>query len=385
MSQGVSFDFDAYINARRSLIEERLDRYLTSDKGGVLWDSMRYSVLSGGKRLRAVLCLAVAEAMAQSHNNALANYQSSAPLSNQLGAESDRQLEIADIIEIALPCACAIEMVHAMSLIHDDLPCLDNDDLRRGKPTNHKVFGEAVALLAGDALLMLANQILIEETPRSVDSDTLLSVVSELSKATGPEGMVGGQVADMMHTGVCGRDGIGGGVPSAAANTAIAGDAVRTGTGDSKDMLQRGVIATEFQENPDGQPVLTANVMEEIHRAKTGALIRFSVWSGARLVGASLDKLDHLALYGEILGLAFQIADDLLDVTGDAATLGKTPGKDEAADKATFVRLFGVEGARERLKQLEETGLRLLDDCTEDKRGIPALKALLQYAIHRSN
>jgi geranylgeranyl diphosphate synthase type II len=351
MSQGVQsepvFDFDAYISARRSLIEERLDRYLTSKKGGVLWDSMRYSVLSGGKRLRAILCLAVAEAMASGLD--------------------DGQLDVSDVIEIALPCACAIEMVHAMSLIHDDLPALDNDDLRRGKPTNHKVFGEAVALLAGDALLMLANQILIDETPRSVDSDTLLSVVSELARATGPEGMVGGQVADMIYTGVPGRDGACGG----------------------KKMLQRDDLATEFQEGSEDaagdQPVLTASVMEEIHMAKTGALIRFSVWSGARLMGAPLDKLDNLALYGEVLGLAFQIADDLLDVTGDSATLGKTPGKDEASDKATFVRLFGIDGARARLKDLEATGLNMVEQCAANSSGIPALKALLQYAIHRSN
>ncbi len=362
MSQGVQsepvFDFDAYVSARRSLIEERLDRYLTSDKGGVLWDSMRYSVLSGGKRLRAILCLAVAEAMAGSHSRIESGPQGSLQASHE-----SQKLDIADIIEIALPCACAIEMVHAMSLIHDDLPALDNDDLRRGKPTNHKVYGEAVALLAGDALLMLANQILIEETPRSVDSDTLLSVVSELARSTGPEGMVGGQVADMIYTGVAGRE----------------------DTCDGKDMLQRECIATEIEETIDDQPVLTANVMEEIHRAKTGALIRFSVWSGARLVGAPLDKLDNLALYGEVLGLAFQIADDLLDVTGDVATLGKTPGKDEAASKATFVRFFGVEGARERLKQLELTGLQLVEECCDDNLGIPALKALLQYAIHRSN
>jgi geranylgeranyl pyrophosphate synthase len=258
-------------------------------------------------------------------------------------------------------------MVHAMSLIHDDLPALDNDDLRRGKPTNHKVFGEAVALLAGDALLMLANQILIDETPRSVDSDTLLSVVSELARATGPEGMVGGQVADMIYTGVPGRDGACGG----------------------KKMLQRDDLATEFQEGSEDaagdQPVLTASVMEEIHMAKTGALIRFSVWSGARLMGAPLDKLDNLALYGEVLGLAFQIADDLLDVTGDSATLGKTPGKDEATDKATFVRLFGIDGARARLKDLEATGLNMVEQCAANSSGIPALKALLQYAIHRSN
>lgn len=347
IQSGQVFDFDAYVSARRNLIEERLDRYLTSDNSGILWESMRYSVLSGGKRLRAILCLAAAEAMALN--------------------QPKKNLDLDDVIEIALPCACAIEMVHAMSLIHDDLPAMDNDDLRRGKPTNHKVFGEAVALLAGDALLMLANNILIDETPRSVDSDSLLSVVSELSKATGPEGMVGGQVADMIYTGVPGRE-----IKVQENGVMPSGDV-------------EIIVHPEAAGVCDAAPVLTAEILEEIHRGKTGALIRFSVWSGARLIGAPTEKLESLARFGEILGLAFQIADDLLDVTGDAATLGKTPGKDQATDKATFVRLFGVEGARARLKELEQQGLHLIGESSIDNAGIPALKALLQYAIHRSH
>jgi geranylgeranyl diphosphate synthase type II len=138
----------------------------------LLWESMAYSVLSGGKRLRALLCIAAAE-----------------------GCVEEDQREVA--LQAVLPCACAIEMIHAMSLIHDDLPALDNDDLRRGKPTNHKVFGEAIALLAGDALLMLAIEVIVENTPISVTRDDVLNVALELSRATGASGMVGGQVDDL--------------------------------------------------------------------------------------------------------------------------------------------------------------------------------------------
>lgn len=339
------FDFPSYIEEKRKLIEERLDQYLTPDEeDGILWDSMRYSVLSGGKRLRAVLCLSAAQLVEMSL--------------------TDRTLEIEDSVELALPCACAIEMVHAMSLIHDDLPALDNDEIRRGKPTNHKVFGDAIALLAGDALLMLANQILIEETPRSVDSDTLLSVVAELAKATGPDGMVGGQVADMLFTGC------------ASAIPAF----------NDEEMLQRaGLNRDEIRSRNVASGELSEAAMESIHRGKTGCLIRFAVWSGAKLVGANTDQLSKLSDYGEILGLAFQIADDLLDVTGDAKTLGKTPGKDEAAQKATWVRLFGVEGAQHRLRKLEARGLTLLAESGLAESGRAPLKALLQYAIHRSH
>ncbi|HEY9786781.1 MAG TPA: polyprenyl synthetase family protein [Candidatus Obscuribacterales bacterium] len=339
-----TFDFERYARAKRSLIEERLDVYLTPDRPGTLWDSMRYSVLSGGKRLRAILCLAAAEAMDLTLK--------------------ERSLDIQDAVEVALPCACAIEMVHAMSLIHDDLPALDNDDLRRGKPTNHKVFGEAIALLAGDALLMLANQILIEETPRSVDSDSLLAVVSELAKATGPEGMVGGQVADLRFTGV----------------------GLNHCPSSNYEMLQRGLdIPAQISEEEEEEQKLDVKVLEEIHRLKTGALIRFAIWSGAKLVGANPNELSKLAEFGELLGLAFQIADDLLDVTGSAHTLGKTPGKDEAAQKPTWVRLFGMEQAREQLAQLETRGHALLLDSGLDEGGLPPLRALLQYAIHRSH
>ncbi|HEY9714567.1 MAG TPA: polyprenyl synthetase family protein, partial [Chroococcales cyanobacterium] len=173
-----AFDFKSYVASRRQLIEERLSLYLNPGEEPLqLWEAMRYSVLSGGKRLRALLCLAAGEAV------------------------SPENMPETEIEELLLPTAAAIEMVHAMSLIHDDLPCLDNDDMRRGKPTNHKVFGEAMALLAGDALLILANQILIERTPASISRSVVLDVSLELSKALGPAGMVGGQVDDMRFTG----------------------------------------------------------------------------------------------------------------------------------------------------------------------------------------
>ncbi len=204
----------------------------------MLWESMRYSVLSGGKRLRALLCLAGAEAVtseAQAH-------------------------------EIALSCACAIELVHAMSLIHDDLPCMDNDDFRRGKPTNHKVFGEAMALLAGDALLMHANDILIEQTPAFVDRNKLLSVVAELARAAGAKGMVAGQVDDLTFTG------------STAAQPA-------NSLSVSSDMAG-SPEATKSPAPSDSSNAIDASTIELIHKRKTGALITFSIWSGAKLSGA---------------------------------------------------------------------------------------------------
>jgi geranylgeranyl diphosphate synthase type II len=168
------FDFKEYTTTLRQAIEASLEAYLSGNDPLALWDSMRYSVLNGGKRLRALLCLSTGMAIRGG------------------GARAVKTL---------MPCACAIEMVHAMSLIHDDLPCMDNDDLRRGKPTNHKVFGEALALLAGDALLMHAIDILIDKTPRSIDRSIVLNVALELSRATGARGMVGGQVEDLAFTG----------------------------------------------------------------------------------------------------------------------------------------------------------------------------------------
>ncbi len=314
-----AFDLSEYAAARRALIEQALESYLKESSPRPLWESMRYSVLSGGKRFRALLCLATAEAVENS---------------------DVRQ----GPIERAMSCACAIEMVHAMSLIHDDLPCMDNDDLRRGKPTNHRVYGEALALLAGDGLLALANEILIRKTPSDVAAATILDLAAELSRATGPDGMVGGQVEDCIATGLM----------SAGKGSTNAGE----------DKL---------------------SLLESIHKKKTGALLRFSAWSGARLMEASQPVLNMLVRYGDILGIAFQIADDLLDTTGNIQTLGKTPGKDLASGKVTWVTVYGVEGARKALADMEEEGNDVLRQTGFRETAIAPLSALLGYAIHRSN
>jgi geranylgeranyl diphosphate synthase type II len=303
-------NFSEFFASRRALVEDQLIEYLSNNDPPDLWESMRYSVLSGGKRLRALLCLAAAEAV---------------------GGDEARQKAIA--------CACAIEFVHAFSLIHDDLPAMDNDDFRRGRPTNHKVYGEAMAILAGDALFALAMEVLVTHTPQAVEREALLAVTGELVKATGSHGMVGGQVSDMALTG-------------------------------RADMQIDRVDPA---------------VLESMHRRKTGALIKFSLWSGAKLASADANQLSALGRFGEILGLAFQIADDLLDVTGEMETLGKTPGKDEASGKTTWVRVFGVEESRARLRQLHLEGRQALQSASLEQNSLSVLEALLDYAINRSN
>ncbi|MCP4646001.1 MAG: polyprenyl synthetase family protein [bacterium] len=221
-----------------------------------LREAVEYSLFAGGKRLRPALALGAAEIVA--------------------GDDAK-----------AMPAACALEMIHTYSLIHDDLPAMDDDDLRRGKPTSHKMFGEAVAILAGDALLTMAFDV-AAQTGRA-------DVVREIAQAAGVSGMVGGQVIDL--------------------------------------------------ESEDKQLALDA--LRQLHAAKTGALIRVSVRSGALLADASSEQMDALTLYGEHVGLAFQIADDILDVTGTEELLGKPIGSDEANSKSTYPSLVGLEQARE--------------------------------------
>ena len=313
-----TFDFQTYLADGRKKVEDRLKLVFDQERPALhasLYEAMSYSVLNGGKRLRALLCLASAQACKK--------YSVSRD-------KTDDQIE-----EMVMPLACALEMVHAMSLIHDDLPCLDNDELRRGKPTNHRVFGEAMALLAGDGLLVFANEYLIGESLEKVLPQDLLAVSHGLSRALGTTGMVGGQVLDMSNTG-----------------------------------------------SADGQ--LDLVVLENIHNGKTGALIRFCLWGGARAIGADELRLSAMARFGEILGLAFQITDDLLDVTGDAASLGKTPGKDAQSNKATFVRLLGLDGARNKLEMLHKEGSSVLSRAL-DQNEQQILSNLLDYAINRIN
>jgi len=311
------FDFASYSKAKRDLIEIRLTEYLPVSSPDTLWQSMRYSVLSGGKRLRALLCLAAAEAI--------------------VGLNSD--------IEPFLPLACAIEMIHAMSLIHDDLPALDNDDYRRGKLTNHKVYGEATALLAGDALLMLAIETFIEKTIKTADPQVMLNIISHFCHAVGASGMVGGQILDLAFTG-----------------------------------KQQGMENDKNETNH-----IDAQTIEAIHKSKTGALIKFSVWSGARLAKANVEQLSLLEQFADKLGFAFQIADDLLDSTGNLETLGKTPGKDLAANKMTWVTVFGEKLAKQKMRDLEEEGLAILNNRVLQAERVKPLQELLRYAVHRKN
>ncbi len=262
------FDFAAYLEASRQQVERALDGSLGPERPESLREAMRYSLLAGGKRLRPILCLAACE---------LAGGDSS----------------------LALPTAVALEMIHTMSLIHDDLPAMDNDDLRRGRPTNHVVYGEANAILAGDALLTRAFEMVALRSP-GLPSDRLLKVVGELSLAAGAPGLVGGQVVDL---------------------------------------------------ECEGKRV-DLDTLEYIHLHKTGALLQACVLCGGLIAGASEELLQALRVYSRGIGLAFQIIDDILDVTASSEVLGKTAGKDLAADKTTYPKLLGLEESRRRADAL---------------------------------
>ena len=294
----MTFVLKPYLEARRVSIEEALDRFLpgADDRPARLHQSLRYSVLAPGKRLRPTLVLAGAEAVG--------------------GTAAD-----------VMPTACALECIHAFSLIHDDLPCMDNDDYRRGRLTNHKVYGEALALLAGDALLALAFQ-LICDNAATAPPERILPTLRMVAEASGTWGMVGGQVVDMESQG----------------------------------------------------KEVTPDTLRYIHEHKTGALLTASVLSGAMLAGAAPDQMDALRRYGGHIGLAFQIADDILDVTGDQALLGKPVGSDEERDKATYPRLYGLEESRRRAAAEVDSAVHALDLF-----GTPAepLRAIARYIIER--
>jgi len=253
-----------FLKEQQQLVDAALDR-LTPPESALpetIHRAMRYSLFAGGKRIRPILCLQAAAAL-----------QDEAPG--------------------AIEAACSLEMIHTYSLIHDDLPALDNDDFRRGKPTNHKVFGDAMAILAGDALFTLAIQTLTRIS--GLDAERKVALIEELSFASGTvEGMIGGQVTD------------------------IEGE----------------------RQTP------TAELLDRIHRAKTGALLRASVRMGAIAGGAEECQLAAMSSYGEHVGLAFQIIDDILDIEESSAALGKTAGKDVAQGKITFPAVYGLEKSR---------------------------------------
>jgi len=295
----VTFDLAAYMAERARAVDQSLDRFLPSETASPesLHKAMRYSVLAGGKRLRPVLVAAGAEAVGGS-------------------------------LDAVMPAACAVEMIHTYSLIHDDLPAMDNDDFRRGVPTNHKVFGEAIAILAGDALLTLAFRLLGDSVAAGADAQRLREVFIEVADAAGSAGMVGGQVADI---------------------------------------------------ECEGRPA-DAALVDYIHTHKTAALIRASIRSGAILAGATPEELKALGVAGDDLGLAFQIMDDILDITATSEELGKTAGKDQAQQKATYPAVHGIETSRRRAQALIADAHAALEPF--GPRALP-LRALGTFIIER--
>ncbi|MDR6224645.1 polyprenyl synthetase family protein [Desmospora profundinema] len=261
-----------YLKQRAQVVEKALERDLTEMTGvpDTLREAMRYSLLAGGKRLRPILVLSAAEAVG--------------------GKEEE-----------ALPFACAVEMIHTYSLIHDDLPSMDDDDVRRGRPTNHKVFGEAMAILAGDALLTRAFGLMAQGARYSnLEPARVLALIAEGSARSGAEGMVGGQVKDIQAE-------------------------------------NRSISLEELQ---------------DVHRSKTGDLITYSIRLGAGVGGASDSQLEALTGFAERLGLAFQIQDDVLDVIGDQEAIGKPVGSDESKNKSTYPALLGLEESRNWVRRL---------------------------------
>ena len=268
---------DAWLQRTRALLEKSLHTAVpaAATKPATIHRAMRYSLLAGGKRLRPLLCCAASEACGGN-------------------------------VRVALPAACAVEMIHAYSLIHDDLPCMDNDDLRRGKPTSHKRFGEGVAILAGDALLTEAFAVLAAAKPLALY--TASDLVTELARAAGSRGLIAGQVADL-----------------------------------------------EAEGRQPSEPALYF-----IHAAKTGMLLRASLKLGAMCAGGTKAQVAALDRFGFALGLALQIQDDILDATQSAQKLGKTAGKDAAAGKMTFPSLFGLEKSRVLAEQWTEEAIAAL-------------------------
>jgi geranylgeranyl diphosphate synthase type II len=288
-----------YLARRASEVNESLDKHLPPAEvhPQQLHRAMRYSVMAGGKRIRPALLLTSGEAMG------------------------------ANTAEL-MPAACAIEMIHTYSLIHDDLPAMDNDDLRRGRPTCHKAFGEAVAILAGDALLTLSFEVLASTT---LNADRRVRVIHEFSVAAGSKhGMIGGQMADIENEG----------------------------------------------------KAVSASILEQIHREKTGALIAASAAVGAIIAGARDDEIERLRGYGQRIGLAFQIADDILDVTSTSEQLGKTPGKDQAANKATYPAIYGIQASHSRARQLVDEAVETVSTLGQSAS---SLQEIARFIIARSS
>jgi farnesyl diphosphate synthase len=304
---GDPLSFPDWMAARAARIEAALERWLASadEHPASLHEAMRYAVLGGGKRVRPLLVHAAGEALG-------------APV-----AALDR-------------AACAVELIHAYSLVHDDLPCMDDDDLRRGRPTVHVVWGEALAMLVGDALQSQAFEVLA-----GIDSPAIGRMVTELASASGSRGMAGGQAIDLAAVGVAGASGAG----------------------------------------------MSRAALEDMHRRKTGALLRASVrlgvmcaetrGSNAASSGADPDRLRLFDTYADAIGLAFQVVDDILDVEGDSASLGKTAGKDADSGKPTYVSILGLDESKQLAGRLHETALAAIAPLGPAARRLAAIADLI--------
>ncbi|AJO18966.1 Farnesyl diphosphate synthase [Bacillus paralicheniformis] len=276
---------DGFLKSRKTVIEERLPMYIKDLRApSILKESMLYSLEAGGKRLRPILVLALLHAYGKDE-------------------------------EAGIPVGCAVEMIHTYSLIHDDLPCMDDDDLRRGKPTNHKIYGEATAILAGDALLTESFKMITSNMPSDVSAEKRIRLVNELISAAGAEGMVGGQILDME-----------------AESKSV-----------SLDELQR------------------------IHEGKTAKLLSFSVIAGAILADASEKEIEKLREFSHHIGIGFQIRDDILDLEGSEDKIGKRIGSDETNGKSTYPSLLSLEGANKKLDEHIEKAKRLISELPLEK------------------
>jgi geranylgeranyl diphosphate synthase type II len=297
--QAPRFDLKQYLEARLAQVDQALERVLPplDTAPPTLHKAMRYSVQAGGKRLRPILVIAGAEAV---------------------GGGAAQVMET----------ACALELIHTYSLIHDDLPAMDNDDFRRGNPTNHKVFGEAIAILAGDALLTLAFKLIALNGARTGDARIIAQLVTDIADAAGTDGMVGGQVVDI---------------------------------------------------ESEGKP-FTAETLDYIHSHKTAALIRASLCAGALIAGGSAAQIAAIRASGEALGLAFQIVDDILDVEGSTEQLGKTAGKDQQQQKATYPAYHGLDASRAKARVLIDDAKHALTPL--GARAEP-IRALADFIIDR--
>jgi geranylgeranyl diphosphate synthase type II len=299
-AEGTPFDLKGYLGQTTRLVDKALSHYLPASriKPATIHEAMRYSLFAGGKRMRPALCLAAAASCGGSQ-------------------------------EAALAPACALECVHTYSLIHDDLPAMDNDDLRRGRPTSHKVYGEAMAILAGDALLTIAFEILTDTRPTQRYGHA--AMVRELARASGSRGMIAGQVADM---------------------------------------------------EAEGNQGVSLKQLQFIHASKTAALLTASLRLGGMAANATPRQLEALTTFGYHVGLAFQVVDDILDVTQSSDQLGKTAGKDQAADKATYPALMGLDRSKRKASYLTQKAFAALGPLGKKAT---ALHALADYLLHRLN